>query len=458
MKTTISLIFILFSAVTYASTNQYLYDNNEIYIGFEESSSPILDANPNSTDATCLDCPAFDQAGIFNNATHFDGNNDKFQLDANSIVDCGTSDFTINLWVKLDQLTDKREILGQWSNTPSINLDFRGDQDNKVLWQLYGSSSVRCDLTSQTNAISDTNWHMLTAIKNGAITELWIDGVNSTPSSTDYTGCGSVSFDEDQIYLGNTITAERHFEGLLDEFSYYSAVLNSTHIAYLYSSGSPAEIQVYPFGISQEINLSNIVCISDEGYAEPYYISDLTPTFVFETSVGAVCKFSDSDLGYNDMTHNCNTTDFSLYHSCTLNVNDSLSGTGTDYVYVACNNGATVHNSSTNRDIEIFKLSANESSVQPSILAGITQSAIWPGATIYYDQQVYLRSLTGTNLLETVDAVATYGNQRWLFHYTNTTKIGLFNLSPVVYSLDMVNITAGEIQLKVRNLIDSTKN
>lgn len=211
---------------------------------------------------------------------------------------------------------------------------------------------------------------------------------------------------------------------------------------------------------NDNINISGVYCTSPvpDDYSEPYTTQDITPTFKFNTNTYADCRISNEDLSYSSMSVNCTEGQGTKNHTCTLHDDDALSGVGTKYVYVSCKNGIFEHNSSNNRDLEMYLAAANESAASEAIQSGILASSIWPGATVYTDQQVYLRDLSNNQTLATVDKVAVYGNQRWLFSYTNASKLGLFNITPVVYVLDLVNLTESEIQYKVINMIDSTKN
>ncbi|MBI4738194.1 hypothetical protein HY772_01305 [Candidatus Woesearchaeota archaeon] len=191
---------------------------------------------------------------------------------------------------------------------------------------------------------------------------------------------------------------------------------------------------------------------------EPYTTSDTTPTFTFNTSVAANCSIADENWNYTTMgaSRNCSSGDETLVHTCTLGVQDELIYK-IDYVYISCANAVNNNqtwNATTMLLMDITGLEANTSN---AIDNGIQHSSIWPGATVYNDQQVYLRSLNNNQLLTTVDRVAVFGNQRWILNYENTTTIGLFNISPAVYVIDLVNLSLSDIETHVANLINSTK-
>jgi hypothetical protein len=198
---------------------------------------------------------------------------------------------------------------------------------------------------------------------------------------------------------------------------------------------------------------------------EPYTTFDTTPTFNFTTGVEANCRISDEDYNYSRMgnetggSRDCSDGQGTTLHNCTLPVVDQLV-TAVDYAWVACENSATGNqtaNSSARLWMDITNLEANNSN---AIDNGIRLSKVWPGATVHSNQMVFLRNLNNQQTLATVDRVVIYGYQRWLFNAANDTQgpLGLFNLSPVVYSLDLVNTSFEEIERQVSTLINATKS
>lgn len=192
---------------------------------------------------------------------------------------------------------------------------------------------------------------------------------------------------------------------------------------------------------------------------EPYSTSDTTPTFSITTNDNANCRIGDTNENFTTMgsSRDCSTTGTSS-HVCTLTVQDELVFS-TDYVYIACENlnnkeGA---NATAMLTMQIDNLAQNSTN---HIDIGIKNSVIWPGATIYSDQAIYIRDVYNQQISATVDRVAVYGNQRWILHVTdeNETRPALFNISPVVYTLNLANVSLTEIENKVTALINSTKN
>ncbi|HYD03464.1 MAG TPA: hypothetical protein VEC16_04145 [Alphaproteobacteria bacterium] len=188
----------------------------------------------------------------------------------------------------------------------------------------------------------------------------------------------------------------------------------------------------------------------------PYETDDTTPTFNFQTSIDSECRIADINTSYASMnsSRDCQSGEGTTNHTCTLTAQDSLVNYNTS-IFAACL--SAVGELVVELPMLISSLETPNSS--EAIQQGIENSIIWPGATIYTDQKVYLRSLNNTRVVATVDKVAVYGNQRWLFNYANGTEnlTGIFNMTPVVYVLDMRNISLKDVRTNVAALINNTK-
>mgnify|MGYP001566325514 CR=1 FL=1 len=320
-----------------------------------------------------------------------------------------------------------------------------GGGDATTVWVSDGSTTVSDsgktlaeattgkgnNLTFEINAtksgsVTDTVWRLF--INNDAPT-IWYDTAGNTPPRK----------------LTNLFIKDTPVNNMwLDDIKVY----NTTGMAF----GVPA--------ILPPINCT--VCNVPFGdTVAPYTTSDTTPTFRFTTNLGSYCRIGDEDQNYTTMgaIRECGTTG-SFTHVCSLNVIDELIAS-TDYVYLSCKNAGTNEESAASQSgalqMEITSLSGT---IADAIDAGIQRSRIWPGATIYTNQQVYLRSLSNQQLLATVDKIAVSGNQRWIINngLDGENALGLFNITPVVYVLDLVNVSSDEMSGRVSALINATKN
>ncbi len=193
--------------------------------------------------------------------------------------------------------------------------------------------------------------------------------------------------------------------------------------------------------------------------SSPYSTEDTTPTFKLETDVDSSCRVSATNSNYTTMSssRDCTSSTLGTSHSCSVTSQDEFATT-TSYAYISCvNNHNLNETSSPQLEVQIQNL---EGTTISAIDKGIQTSSVWPGATVYSNQQVYLRDASNNQVLATADKVVVYGNQRWIINvaFDQQSTLGLFNITPVVYTLDMVNTSSSGITSKVSALINSTQN
>ncbi len=102
---------------------------------------------------------------------------------------------------------------------------------------------------------------------------------------------------------------------------------------------------------------------------------------------------------------------------------------------------------------------ANEQEGRTAIEAGINSSVLGSSVSRYTEQQIYARNLSNAQVIGRFDKVAASGNQRWAFNYItgSDTNINMFNITPVLYILEMNDLSAEQITDTVGKLINSTK-
>ena len=370
-------------------------------------------------------------------------------------------DFSFNAWINATQLpnsTSIESILTSGSGSAAVLFYIHGGYGaNNLTFMTQSSGSDFAVWTDY--GLSTNNWTMVTVTRSGTTVHLYINGVDSTNNvyiTGSPTGTINTSSGDGNLYVGALTGGGSNFQGSIDEVGFWNRILNQTEITRLYNSGAGL---TYPFngGIANITNVNCTDCNPPFGSTTPPYTTyDTTPTFTFSTTIEAYCRISNQNISYTNMTgsRNCTGGEGTTYHTCTLTYQDELV-TPTQYVYIHCI--TSTNESSVSLPMNITYLDVNSTR---AIDNGIMASSIWPGATIYNNQKVYLRSLNGSVVTATVNRVAVYGNQRWLLHYENdtTSALGLFNITPVVYVLEMRNISLSSIRATVANYINSTKS
>jgi hypothetical protein len=196
---------------------------------------------------------------------------------------------------------------------------------------------------------------------------------------------------------------------------------------------------------------------------------DGTPTIRFNTSGSASCKLWNEAKNWTTLNNqgvsDCTTTGGSS-HVCTLS--DALSN-GTQTLYISCKSGNDEINDfsyypSNKFNISILApVSSSQSIANEAIELGITKSSIWPGALIYTFQPVYIRTKNNSQAYAVFDKVALYGNQRWAFNYRINGEASVnsngqfYNISPVFYFWEGVNLSYYAVSSQVTSIINTTK-
>ena len=249
---------------------------------------------------------------------------------------------------------------------------------------------------------------------------------------------------------------------MIDEIGIWNRSITDAEVIQLYGDGDGFKDFSF-MGFVKEFNISDVNCTSSfpsGDTTEPYTTSDTTPTFRFNTSFSADCRISDENVSYDEMnsSRDCAGQGTLNDHVCTLTEQDEIIYDNT-VLYISCHNSSLDDpNASISLQMNITDLPVNRTKYMD---LGISTSIIGGLATIYEDQKVFLRSADNSQVSATVDRALIYGDQRWLINYDNSTTLGLFNITPVVYVLEIGYpdpMTYSEIQSTVGTFINGTKS
>ncbi len=307
--------------------------------------------------------------------------------------------------------------------------------------------------------MSTTSWTHLVLTYDGFLERFFVNGTQVVACVASGAGSGG-GVDRFALGADNQGAPSSFYDGLMQSVYIFNRNLSQSEITALYNSAAPN----YPFiNVGSFPNISNILCTSCNvpfgSNTSPYVTDDTTPTFNFTTTVSANCSISNVGTNYSTMSSSekCSTGEGTITHTCTLSSADEITYWN-QTIYAACINAINASAAvSVSLPMYITSLDTNATRY---IVNGIGDSVIGAAARIYQNQQVYLRAINNSQLLATVNVVASYGNQRWLFNYANDTQslLGLFNLSPAVYVLEFKNVSLTNIRLQTAAYINSTKN
>ena len=190
----------------------------------------------------------------------------------------------------------------------------------------------------------------------------------------------------------------------------------------------------------------------------PCSTSDITPTVFVNTSEAAFCRIGVSNLNYTNLgsSRECSGS-ASLQHTCNLNLTDELFYE-TSYVYIGCKDSSSNENSTSTSGALALNITGLETTARNLIEVGIRNS-LSSGYTIYTDQKIYARNSANTQAVGTFDKVAKKLSKIWAFNRIGTSDslVNMFNITPVLYTLEFANKTSVQITNQTELLINATK-
>lgn len=179
--------------------------------------------------------------GKLGQALDFDGNND--YVDVDTVAADVTGDFSMGMWVKLPDIytsTTWGSLLGRNTSAGDNTVMFAvGDNvggsalDNELSVFDGGTSAFEGDTDT---VIADDTWHHVFYTRSGSTGTLYVDGVEKSTHTADYTLASN-----DRVSLAMELdnsTPGDFVQGTLDDVRIYSRALSLDEIQALYGSGA----------------------------------------------------------------------------------------------------------------------------------------------------------------------------------------------------------------------------
>jgi hypothetical protein len=193
---------------------------------FDEGTGPTTsDASGSGHTGTLVNGPAW-VAGqaTYGQALSFDGVDDAVSVANPSTLNMGTSDFTLELWVKRNVLGGtQRHLFSKCTATTWVTgcKEFYFNASNQLT---FGSFATGNTFSS---TIADTNWHHIAMTFTNAtkLVIIYVDGALATtaPKGLEADGADHI------VMLGNHL-GRNTFSGLLDEVRIYNRALTQAEI------------------------------------------------------------------------------------------------------------------------------------------------------------------------------------------------------------------------------------
>lgn len=410
-------------------------------------------------------------AKVGNGSVYFDGgNNDYYQASTTLFANIGSK--SLSFWVEgtnlqniLNPMCLITETNGDCGSFDGLGVNVRWELtagNNGRLSAYYGNTVQDYYFTANTGTGFNTGWTHVAVVQNGSTDlRIYINGVlNATDTTT--TGTQGVGNSPTRIGEGNDLNMP--VTANIDEMKFWNTTaLDLASVLEDYNSGNGVPCagggETPPTILSYNLSTPSADCTSwPSGSCST---ADSTPTVMITTDENADCAFGLLDknytyysgLGVNRSCENSGTQSL----ICTLRPEDELVYED-NTLYITCRDSSGNENTTSTSGQLSLTLSGLESGSEEAIEAGI-ENALVSGYTLYNDQQVYARKLDGTQGSGRFDRVAKKGTKVWAFNHITKGEehVGMFNLTPVLYVLEMANITNSTIINTVELMINATK-
>ncbi len=187
-----SFILVLGLTTTFAKAD--ISDGLVAYWPLDEGTgTTTADLTGNGSDGTFVDAPAW-VGGKLGNALDFDGSNDAVDCGNSPLLDFGTGDFAISLWIKVDSTQGDATLFGKGGDHSSTALPgvryqimFR-DDDNGDIRPILDDDTTKLGSDTETyDGLIDDQWHHIVFMRlSGTVDDfvrVYIDGNEDTAFS-----------------------------------------------------------------------------------------------------------------------------------------------------------------------------------------------------------------------------------------------------------------------------------
>jgi hypothetical protein len=176
----------------------------------------------------------------------FDGTDDF--LNAGNVLNLGTTDFSISMWVNSSQTTNR--IMGKTQD--DANRWYIRSTGNKVQFHSKSGGAVTMNLTTTETFPVDTWAHLLISADRDGTVYIYINGVRSgvtaagSATSLDNTG---------DLTIGKVTFFDSYFDGKISQVGMWNKALTADEVSSLYNHGLPIDLTTNQAAYESSSNL-----------------------------------------------------------------------------------------------------------------------------------------------------------------------------------------------------------
>ncbi|MBI2404682.1 hypothetical protein HYV22_00705, partial [Candidatus Gottesmanbacteria bacterium] len=190
----------------------------------------VVDSSGNGVHGTAAGATggkAYPTGGKFGNGGFFDGVDDYVDVPGGTSITFG-GDMTVSAWMKTSSSAERPILSNRTSGGTGSGRFYFGINGGKAF--LYHNSASPPNVSAVTS-INNNAWHLLTYVRSGTTTNIYVDGVlDKTTTQTNYVNGAKA------IRIGHDVdNVTEYFPGSIDDVRIYNRALSPSEVSQLYN-------------------------------------------------------------------------------------------------------------------------------------------------------------------------------------------------------------------------------
>ncbi|MCP4438633.1 MAG: T9SS type A sorting domain-containing protein [Aureispira sp.] len=241
-------------------------------VDFDASADDLTNINSLNTNTNTTTATGYDG----NTAYSFNGTSSYIQYKDSSLLDLGTSDFTVSLWLNYTDGATRMIpfTIGKWNNGLAtengkfyieLNTTTGEDITTRYFDDVNAQSSLK---TNVTGTLNDGNWHHVVVTRTGSYIYMYVDGVLEKRVNQPTRNITNVNHRYLLLGANAAPSASTFYNGSIDNVKIFKHALNGLDVEALGASiitgtvatkiNSKPSLVVYPNPTSAQLTIANV--------------------------------------------------------------------------------------------------------------------------------------------------------------------------------------------------------
>lgn len=213
-----------------------LADSPKLYYRLGQTTSTMTDSSGSGLAGTVVGSPERGITGLLtgdaDSAIKFNAANQEVSRAHNALLNVADT-FTFEAWIKVTAIAGGQHCICFKIGGSNTTAKFVVLAEGKLQLRVPGKANI---ITGKTVLVAGVIYHVV-VVKSGSTRKLYVNGVDDTGALEEFT-CKN---NEGTLHLGVEEPGEgENFNGVLDEFAYYSTALSEARVKAHYEAGLAA--------------------------------------------------------------------------------------------------------------------------------------------------------------------------------------------------------------------------